>query len=66
VNDLKRQGEEFFDCQIAKQKIQLLDILKEFGGFLISIKILSFEKFKFLPEFFRSLLNIFFNLCIRV
>lgn len=31
VHELKKQGEEFFDCQIAKQKIQLLDILKEFG-----------------------------------
>lgn len=31
INDLKRQGEEFFECQVAKQKIQLLEILKEFG-----------------------------------
>lgn len=35
VNDLKRQGEEFFDCQVAKQKIQLLDILKDFGKILL-------------------------------
>lgn len=33
VNDLKRQGEEFFDCQVAKQKIQLMDILKDFGRY---------------------------------
>lgn len=29
--ELKNQGEEFFECQVAKQKIQLLEILKEFG-----------------------------------
>lgn len=40
--ELKQQGEEFFDCQVAKQKIQLLDILKEFGE--ISNKILLINK----------------------
>lgn len=33
LHELKQQGEEFFECQVAKQKIQLLDILKEFGEF---------------------------------
>lgn len=33
VHELKRQGEEFFDCQVAKQKIQLIDILKDFGEY---------------------------------
>jgi Centromere/kinetochore Zw10 len=33
VHELKREGVEFFDCQVAKQKIQLLDILKDFGEF---------------------------------
>ncbi|XP_070502068.1 centromere/kinetochore protein zw10 [Chironomus tepperi] len=33
INDLKRQGEEFFECQVVKQKIQLLEILKEFDPY---------------------------------
>lgn len=31
VDDLEKQGWEVLECQIAKQKIQLLDILGEFG-----------------------------------
>lgn len=31
VEDLEQQGWEILECQIAKQKIQLLDILNEFG-----------------------------------
>jgi centromere/kinetochore protein ZW10 len=30
MHELTVQAQEFFDCQIAKQKIQLLEILKEF------------------------------------
>lgn len=37
INELKRQGEEFFECQVVKQKIQLLEILKEFGKSLLLI-----------------------------
>lgn len=31
TNDLKLRGEEYFECQVVKQKIQLVEILKEFG-----------------------------------
>lgn len=31
VDDLEKQGWEVLECQIAKQKIQLLEILNEFG-----------------------------------
>lgn len=33
VHQLMQRGEEFFECQIDKQKIQLLDILKDFGEY---------------------------------
>lgn len=48
ITELKRQGEEFFNCQVAKQKIQLLDILKDFGK-IIKKKYSEFDVIKIFP-----------------
>ncbi|KAG5673522.1 hypothetical protein PVAND_003564 [Polypedilum vanderplanki] len=52
IHELKRNGEEFFECQVAKHKIQLFEILKEFDPFQ------SVNEFK--PEHFKPIRQ-----CIR-
>ncbi|CAG9808744.1 unnamed protein product [Chironomus riparius] len=54
TNDLKRQGQEFFDCQVANQKIQLLEILKEFNPYQ-SLNNFQQEHFKPIRQALRQL-----------
>lgn len=50
VSELEKQGWEVLECQIAKQKIQLTELLNEFGEYLEKVK--GFQQFGII--FFQS------------
>lgn len=43
IEKLKGQGAQVFECQVAKQKIQLLEVLKDFGELQILLNVLRFS-----------------------